>query len=134
MLVSAIHQHESAIGTHRDPLSLEPPSDIPPLYVVTGHQVELLVSYGRFPLAFYFTYDNVYFNVTFSFCPTVSFPYFRPTFLPPLCPQVQSIYLHHHLFPTNKLINTIFLDFICVCVCVCKCMTFVSLSDLLHSV
>ena len=38
MLVSAVHQHESAIGIHMSPPSLPP---IPPLWVVTEHQIEL---------------------------------------------------------------------------------------------
>ena len=69
MLVSAVYQHESAIGA----LSLEPPSNLPP------HQTP--PSYDRAPdlNSLYhtvnvhrlsdFTYGDVCFNTTLSICP-----------------------------------------------------------------
>ena len=39
---------------------------IPPLYVVTEHQVELSVSHSKFPLAICFMYGNVYASVLLS--------------------------------------------------------------------
>ena len=48
VLVSAIHQHESAVGTHMCSLPLEPPSQ---LIHLGHHQFELPVSYIKFPLA-----------------------------------------------------------------------------------
>ena len=62
VLVSAIHQHESAIGIHMSPRSSASPTPhpIPSFQVVTEHQFELLESYSKFPLAIYFTYGSVY--------------------------------------------------------------------------
>ena len=62
VLVSAIHQHESAIGIHMSPRSSASPTPhpIPSIQVVTEHQFELLESYSKFPLAIYFTYGSVY--------------------------------------------------------------------------
>ena len=39
---------------------------IPPLQVVTLHQVELPASYSKFPLAIYVTYGNVYVSMLLS--------------------------------------------------------------------
>ena len=56
MLVSTIHQHESAIG-----ILMSPPSrtSLLPLYVVTEFCFEFRESDSKFPLAVYFTYGSV---------------------------------------------------------------------------
>ena len=62
-LVSAIHQHESALVS-MCPLPLEPPPTshpISPLCVVTEPWLEFPESYRKFSLAIYFTYGNVCF-------------------------------------------------------------------------
>ena len=100
----AIHQYESAIRIHMFPSLLNLPltsHPIPLLYVVTEHQAEFLVSYSRFPLAIYFTYDNVCYNAAFSF---------RPTLLLPLCSQVWSLCLCLYCCPTKSFISTMFLN------------------------
>ena len=74
MLFFAKHQHESTIGGisyHPSLLKILPPSRSPTLYVVTEPQFEFPESYGKFPLAIYFTYDSLY--VIPSFHPTLSF-------------------------------------------------------------
>ena len=50
------------VYTHTPSLLSLPPTSypIPPLWVVTEHQVELRARYSKFPLAIYFTYGNVY--------------------------------------------------------------------------
>ena len=74
VLVSAIW-HESALSVY-----IVPPSwasfllPIPLLSVITEYQVELPVSYSNFPVAIYFTHDNVYISMPFSVCPILSFP------------------------------------------------------------
>ena len=107
------------------PLPLEPPSHLPPipsLQVVTEHQVELPVSYSKFPLAVCFTYGNEY--VSMMFFSSSSHP-----LLPPLCPQVyclsassllpcRQVYQHH----LSRFHIYVLLYNICL-----------SLSDLLHS-
>ena len=68
VLVSAIQQYKSAriihiyiyIYIYIYP-SLHPP--IPPLQVITAHQAGLPVFYSSFPLAIYFTHDNVYMSM-----------------------------------------------------------------------
>ena len=62
VLVSAIHQHEPAIGI-ACLLPLEPPSHshpIPSLEVVTELWVELTASYSKSTLAVRFTYGEIY--------------------------------------------------------------------------
>ena len=75
MLVSAIHQHKSALHIYR-PLPLESPS-YPPSHSTSlcCHRVlvELFASYSKFPLALYFIYCKVHFNATLSIYPTLSF-------------------------------------------------------------
>ena len=62
VLVSAIHQHESAIGIHMSPpswTSLLPPTPAHPSRLSRSTGFELPVSHREFPLAIYFTYGNV---------------------------------------------------------------------------
>ena len=56
-MVSATHQHESAIGIH---MSSPSGTSLPilPLCVITA--LCFLVLDSKFPLTVYFTYDNVY--------------------------------------------------------------------------
>ena len=68
VLVSAMHQHESAIGLYVSP-PCEPPPHLP-LYptplVVTEYQVELPVLNSNFPSPFSFTYGNMYISMLLS--------------------------------------------------------------------
>ena len=69
--------------THTPSLLSLPPTSypIPPLWVVTEHQVELRARYSKFPLAIYFTYGNVYVSLLLS------------QFIPdPLSSYVQSLF------------------------------------------
>ena len=78
MLVSAIHQHESATGIHMSPPSWTSLSPLTLSYSSRLSQstgFEFPVSYRKFPLAIYLTYGNVYFNATLSICPTLSIPH-----------------------------------------------------------
>ena len=68
----------------------------PPLFIVTEHQVELLVLYSNFPLASYFTHGYVYVSMPVS--------HLSHLLLPPLCPQVCSLHLHLCSCPTNRFI------------------------------
>ena len=70
-LFSAKYQHESATAIHMSPLSHLLP--IPPLYVFRELLFELPESLSKFPLALYFTYGNVSFQVTLSVYLTLSF-------------------------------------------------------------
>ena len=47
-------------------ISLAPTFPIPPLYVVTKHQIDLPVLCGCFPLAIYFTFGSVYMSMPLS--------------------------------------------------------------------
>ena len=61
-MVSAKHQHESAIGIYMS-LPLEPPTHLPPHTTPLGcHRkwFELPASYSKFPLAIYFISGNAY--------------------------------------------------------------------------
>ena len=61
VMVSAIHQHEPATGIYMFP-PLEPPSHLLPHPMPLSCQSSsfgLPVSYGKFPLAIYFTYGSV---------------------------------------------------------------------------
>ena len=54
------------------------------------------------------------------------------TLPPKLCPQVHSLHLHLLSFPSDRFIDIIFLDYMCVCVSVL--IYYVSFPDLLHYV
>ena len=58
VLVSAIHQHESAIGIH-----VSTPSH--PYRLSQSRQTEPPVSFGKFPLAVCVTYGDVYVSVLY---------------------------------------------------------------------
>ena len=67
-LVSAIHQHESAIDIHTSPLSLTslpPPIPSHTSRLSQNTKFELPVSYNKFPLAIHFTYGKVCFHQDF---------------------------------------------------------------------
>ena len=71
MLISALHQHESAIGihiSHRCTLLNFPPTShlILPLQAVTEHQVELPALYRNFLLTICFTYGTVFISMLLS--------------------------------------------------------------------
>ena len=106
MLVSVVHQHESAISIYVCPLSLEPSSHpIAPLQVVTEHQFELPASNSKFPLAIYFTYGNVYVFLLLSQFIDRSHP-----LLLLRCPQVFSLHLLLYPCPEKRFSSTVFLD------------------------
>ena len=66
VLVSGIHQYESALGIHMS-LPLEPPSHLPPHATPPGwHRAPDLISLCKFPLALYFTLGNVNVSVLLS--------------------------------------------------------------------
>ena len=74
LLFSVIPQHESAIGIHISPPfwnSLPSPS-ILPLYIDIEPLFEFPGPYNKFPLAIYFIYGNISFNVTLSIHLTLS--------------------------------------------------------------
>ena len=83
-----------------------PPPPIPLLQVATEHQLECPVSYSKFLWAFCFTYNNVYVFMLLS--------QFIPLFSSLLCPQVCSLYLCLYCSPTDRFINMLFLDSICM--------------------
>ena len=67
VLVSAGHQHESAIYMYTQipsVLSL-PPTHCPvsPLKIIAEHQAELPVPHSSFPLAICFTYNSIYMSM-----------------------------------------------------------------------
>ena len=118
--VSAIHEHESAIGIHyvRSLLNLSPTSlPIPPLLVVTEHQVWTSCVHTANSHWLSILHVIMYMFLCYSF--NLSLP-----LLPLLCLQVCSLCLCLHCL-VNRFISTIFLDSIYICF---------SLSDLLYSV
>ena len=66
ILNSAIHQHEAAKES--------PPTPSYPSRLSQSTRFELPVSYSKFPLAIYFTYDKVYVSILLPIHPTLSFP------------------------------------------------------------
>ena len=89
-------------------LRLPPTLPIPPLEVVTEHQVDLPVLCGCFPLAIYFTFGSVYMSVLLShFVPA------SPS--PSPCPQVHSLCLCLYSCPATSFTSTVFLDSIYMC-------------------
>ena len=111
VLVSAIHQYESATGIHVS-LLLEPPSHLPthpkPLGCHRALDLSVLHHNSKFPQAIYFTYGSVYVSMLLS-------QFVPPSPLSP-CPQVYSLCLCLHCCPANRFIAlTIFLDSIYMC-------------------
>ena len=76
LLFSVKPQHESAIGIHISSILKLPPFSlpIPRLSIDTKPLFEFPESYGKFPLAIYFTYGNINFHVTLSIHLTLSSP------------------------------------------------------------
>ena len=75
MLVSAIHQHESAIAIHTPPssgISFLPPTLSHPSRLSQSTGFELPSSHSKLPLGIYFIYGNVYIAV-------LLFPFFPPS-------------------------------------------------------
>ena len=63
VLISAVHQLESAVGIHMSPpsgSSLLPPTPSHPSRLSQSTRFELPASYSKFPPTIYFTYGNVY--------------------------------------------------------------------------
>ena len=90
-MASAIHQHESVIGTHVTPPSWTPlPSPSPPC----PSRLSQSTCFGfresqiKLPLAIYFTYGNVYVSVLFS-------PIIPPSPSPTVC---KSLFTSHWVF------------------------------------
>ena len=110
-MVSAIHQHESAIAMYMSPLSLTslpPPTPCHPSRLSQSPWFKLPASYSKIPLAIYFTYGNIYVSMLLS--------QIIPLLFPSLCPKVYSLCLHLHCCPVDRFIHTIFLDFIYICI------------------
>ena len=85
-------------------LRLPPTLPIPPLWVVTKRQADLLVLCGCFPLAIYFTFGSVYMSMPLS--------HFVPAYpSPSLCAQVHSLCLHLYSCPALRSFRTIFFFF-----------------------
>ena len=90
-------------------LRLPPTLPIPPLQVVTKHQVDHPVLCSCFPLAIYFTFGSVYMSMLLS--------HFIPAYPSPSpCPQVHSLCLRLYSCPAPRFIRTIFflIPYICV--------------------
>ena len=87
--VSAIHQHESALGIHESSpswTSLPLPTPFHLSRLSQNIRSELRVSYSKFPMAIYFTSGNVYASMILS------------KFIPPSPPTVPpSLFLCLHL-------------------------------------
>ena len=106
VLASATHQHESAIGIHMSPPSwtLLLPSPIP------SHPSRLSQSTGLSSLCHIENSHSLsILHMVMSMFPCYSLN-LSHSLLPPLCPQVCSLYLRLHCCPANRFISTIFLD------------------------
>ena len=90
--------------TYIYPLSLESPSPSHPSGWSWSTRFGLPVSYGKFPLAVYFTYSNMFVSMYSLKSSTLSFTH--------PCPKAYPLCLHRLCCPANKIISTIFLDFI----------------------
>ena len=107
VLVSAIHQQESARGNPISPLSWT--SLLPPF---TSHSSRLSQSIRLSSLSHTANSHllSILYMVVYMF-PRYSLHSSHPLLLPlPLCPSVCSLCLHLDCCPTNRFINTIFLD------------------------
>ena len=99
ILVSAIHQHESAMGIHMSPRSWTPsPSRIP------SHPSRLSQSAGLnslCPTGICYPRGNICFHAALSIRPTLSFPHGV---------HKSAFCLCLHCSPANRFISNIFLD------------------------
>ena len=105
MLISAIHQHESAVSIH-----MSPPSHLPfhpiPLGCHRAPDLSSLCRMANFHWLYILHMEMYMFQCYFL---NLSHPQ-----LPALCPQICSLYLSLHCCPVNRFISTIFLDSIYV--------------------
>ena len=111
MLVSAISQHESAIGIHISSpswISFPPPSHPTPL----GCHRAL----GWAPCIIQRLPTGCLFYRWYCKCFSATLNLSHPP-LPPLCPQVSSLGLHLYSYPANRFTGTIFLDSIYALIC-----------------
>ena len=128
LLVSVVHQSESAICIHMSPypLPLEPPFH-PPYPTPLGHRKALSyvpVLCCCFPLANYFTFGSVYMSMLLSL---------RPSF--PLPPRVLRSILYVYIFiPALQLGSLVPFFFFRSHMYALEYGICFSLSDLLHSV
>ena len=98
-MVSAIYQHESAMGMYGGRMSppLKPPSHLPPhptsrLSQTTGFGFP--ESYSKFPLAIYFTNGNVYISMLLSqIIPLFSLPHHVQKPVPYVCTSTAALYI-----------------------------------------
>ena len=99
LLVSAIDQHESAIGVHIYPLSLELPFHLPPHLTYLGCYRALDMSslhHTAISTGYVILHMVMYMFQCYSL--NSSHP-----LLPCLCPQVYFLCLHHHCCPADKI-------------------------------
>ena len=100
--VSAMYQHESAIGICICPLPLEPPCCFPPFWAVTECQIWPPCVMQQIPTRCLMLLMVMCMFWCHSF--NLSHP-----LLPPLCQKISSMSASP-LLPCNRLISTIFLD------------------------
>ena len=108
VLTSAVHQHESAIGVHVFPPSLNslpPPTPSYP-YGLSEPQFAFPESFSKVPLVIYFIHCVV--HASMLLCPFIS-PSPPPLTLLPGSISLFSCPLHH-CCPVERFISTIFLD------------------------
>ena len=106
VLVSAIHQHESAIGIHICPLPLELLSHLPHIPPPRLSESTSLSSLSH--TASFHWLSILHMVVYIYMFPWCSLHSSHPL-LPLLCPHVCSLHLHPHCCPENRFISTIFL-------------------------
>ena len=101
-LVSAIHQHESAIGIHMSPPCWNTLPSSHPSVMLQSPSLNSMSHTGNSHWLT-FLWWCICLNASLSNCPT------HPLF-PSMCPQVCSLCPYHHCCPTNWFISATFLD------------------------